>query len=201
MNLNNKIYDMYRLRESDQMKVHQGAATGVWEVDEKLLLLCAKLFSHKDEVSSIETGLGFSTAVFANFGWNHTAITPSQEEIQKFREWAGRHKIIKSRILDLRQNYSFVELPNLLNENKKFDLALIDGNHSLPHAIVDFFYISQMLNVGGYLIIDDINLYGPGVLHSYILEKRYWSLVESSGKWSVFNLNSECRIVDEDWET
>jgi hypothetical protein len=46
-------------------------------------------------------------------------------------------------------------MPDLVRQGKKFDLVFIDGWHTLDHAMVDAFYATRLLNVGGYLALDD----------------------------------------------
>lgn len=59
-------------------------------------------------------------------------------------------------------------LPRLLKEGKQFEFCLIDGMHTFDHALVDFFYINRMLEVGGLLILDDANLPSISKLTAHI---------------------------------
>ena len=58
----------------------------------------------------------------------------------------------------LHEEPSEICLPRMLGEGLKLDFALIDGFHSFDHALVDFFYINRMLEVGGIVVFDDIQL-------------------------------------------
>jgi len=49
-------------------------------------------------------------------------------------------------------------LPRLLQAGETFQFALIDGMHTFDHALVDFFFVNRMLEVGGILVMDDANL-------------------------------------------
>jgi predicted O-methyltransferase YrrM len=49
-------------------------------------------------------------------------------------------------------------LPRLLEQGQTFQFALIDGMHTFDHALVDFFYVNRMLEVGGIVVFDDANL-------------------------------------------
>jgi len=40
----------------------------------------------------------------------------------------------------------------------KLGAYLIDGFHTFDHALVDFFYVNKMLDVGGVVIFDDVNM-------------------------------------------
>jgi predicted O-methyltransferase YrrM len=52
---------------------------------------------------------------------------------------------------------SEVALPELYASGVTLDMAFIDGWHTFDHALIDFFYINKMLNVGGVVIFDDAN--------------------------------------------
>ena len=41
-------------------------------------------------------------------------------------------------------------------QGERIDFAFIDGAHTFDHALVDFFYIDRMLNVGGIVAFDDL---------------------------------------------
>lgn len=50
-------------------------------------------------------------------------------------------------------------LPKLLETNEgKFDFIFIDGWHTFDHTLLDLFYATRLLRVGGILAIDDINM-------------------------------------------
>ncbi len=65
---------------------------------------------------------------------------------------------------DFEDVYTFHEerseicLPELLKQGFRFDFALIDGNHTFDHTLIDFFYVNRMLEVGGIVIFDDIQM-------------------------------------------
>src|SRR5665647_3489404 len=44
---------------------------------------------------------------------------------------------------------SYLALPQILGTGCKIDFALIDGMHTFDFALVDFFYIDRLLNIGG----------------------------------------------------
>jgi len=53
------------------------------------------------------------------------------------------------------QELSDRALPVLINENKKYDLIFIDGNHVAPYVLMDSVMSWPLLKVGGYMIFDD----------------------------------------------
>lgn len=50
---------------------------------------------------------------------------------------------------------SEIALPDLLRRGQRLQFAFIDGWHSFDHALVDFFYINKMLDVGGVVVFHD----------------------------------------------
>jgi predicted O-methyltransferase YrrM len=50
---------------------------------------------------------------------------------------------------------SEIALPDLLRRGQRLQFAFIDGWHSFDHALIDFFYINKMLDVGGVVAFHD----------------------------------------------
>lgn len=49
-------------------------------------------------------------------------------------------------------------LPRLAAEREsQFDFVFIDGWHTFDHTMIDCFYATRLLGIGGYLVIDDAN--------------------------------------------
>lgn len=105
--------------------------------------------------STIEVGVGVSTVVFAASGAYHTAISPDPSEHERVRSYCRQIGVDDSRV-------SFVVglsdeiLPSLLTNERTLDVALIDGAHSFPFPVVDWYYVTRSLKVGGKLFMDDI---------------------------------------------
>ena len=54
---------------------------------------------------------------------------------------------------------SELALPELLSRGESsIDLIFIDGWHTFDHTLLDCFYATRLLRVGGYLLIDDVNI-------------------------------------------
>src|ERR1700733_1636049 len=70
----------------------------------------------------------------------------------------GVHNIVRAGygdVISLMEEKSEIALPKLLSEGTRVQAAIIDGMHTFDHALVDFFYINKMLDVGGIVIFDD----------------------------------------------
>lgn len=64
--------------------------------------------------------------------------------------FADRHTLI--------EDVSYLALPRLIEQAKKFDLAYIDGYHSFDYVLVDFFMIDLLLRVGGVVGFNDCGM-------------------------------------------
>lgn len=113
---------------------------------------------HTIEIGCAEgcSSLAIMGALRAHNG-KHTIVDPFQST---FWESKGINMLKK---FDF-NNYSLIEkgsefaLPALLEKGEKFDFAFIDGYHTFDHTLLDAFYLIKMLNVGGFLIIDDVQM-------------------------------------------
>jgi len=90
-------------------------------------------------------------------GAKHVIIDPYE-----LTEWhgIGLHNLEQAGL----SGYEFIDkpsefaLPALLESGQTFDFALIDGFHRFEHALLDFFYLDRLLNIGGLLVFDDARL-------------------------------------------
>lgn len=61
----------------------------------------------------------------------------------------------ESNKINIRQGLSNEILPQLISENRKYDLILIDGNHTAPFVLSDAIFSWYLLKENGFLIFDD----------------------------------------------
>lgn len=98
----------------------------------------------------------------------HIVVDPLQ-----FSEFAGIglkniERAGYSRFIDFLETPSELVLPHLLQAKTRVQVAIIDGFHTFDHALVDFFYINKMLDVGGVIIFDDVNMPAIARLISHV---------------------------------
>lgn len=121
---------------------------------------------------TLETGAGASTVVFAAAKSKHIAVSPAPAEHERIRSYCSEVGIDTSGV-EFVPDTSDVVLPRLTTA---LDVAFVDGNHSFPHPVVDFHYISRLLRVGGYLVLDDVPIPSVGVVHEFLLDDPSWQL-------------------------
>ncbi len=77
-------------------------------------------------------------------------------------------------LMSLVQLSDFVALPQLLKHGERFQFAFIDGLHVFDYGLLDAFYADLMLDVGGFLVFDDVNLKPiEKVVHFFKINRGY----------------------------
>ncbi|HMJ73524.1 MAG TPA: class I SAM-dependent methyltransferase [Solirubrobacterales bacterium] len=132
----------------------------------------ANLIVKQELTHALEIGtlFGFSTLFLADalqqtngyldtIDIRHRSRTWSNgQEIEDIHEVA--EKFVKEAGLDSRvafhAGHSNQVLARLVAENRSCDFALIDGSHKFEIALLDFIGVDRMLDVGGYVALDDI---------------------------------------------
>ena len=135
-------------------------------------------------MKSVETGLGISTALFAMRGCKHTCINPDVEETERLKNYCREMDISYSNV---------VFLPNTSDKvwfdlrGELWDFVLVDGCHGFPTPFIDWYFLSLGLKVGGYLLIDDTQLWTGQVLRDFLLTEDAWKLIPNlDAKTAVF---------------
>lgn len=145
------------------------------EVDEQEGELLERIVSQPDVSNTIEIGCANGISSMYICGALRSKESPSHTIIDPFQstDWhgVGVSNLERSGIdfFELIEEPSEFALPRLCQEGKKFDLALIDGNHTLDHTLVDFFFVNRLLNDGGYVLIDDLTFPGIKKVIRYVL--------------------------------
>lgn len=88
-------------------------------------------------------------------GSSHTIIDPFQST-----DWkrAGVHALERAGFSNFRliEERSETAMPALLKEGEgRYDFIFIDGWHTFDHVMVDCFYATRLLKVGGFMVMDD----------------------------------------------
>lgn len=154
----------------------EGAAIRSWVIRERA-------------ARTIEIGLGYGiSALFvcegllANGGpgVRHVVIDPHQDTRfarcgLQFLDDAGVAGLVEHHAEE-----SQITLPRLVSEGRRFDLAVIDGNHRFDAVFVDLFYLGRLLRPGGIAFVDDYHLPGVARAVSFFVTDLGWLLEEVS---------------------
>ena len=151
-----------------------------------------------DHPAVVETGSGASTVLFLMLGCRQvTSINPDPDIAARIEDDA-RARGLDTSPLRCIQGRSELELPRLRDEGQRFDVGLIDGNHGWPSVFVDFCYINAMLNDGGVLFIDDIQLYSCDELVHLLDAQPEFERVSLVGKLATFRKRTRAAFLP-DW--
>jgi predicted O-methyltransferase YrrM len=125
---------------------------------------------------TLETGLGYAVStLFIVEGLlengpdgRHVAADPYQRRgLSSHRtsyEGVGLRILDEAGVRDVVEFYeeeSQIVLPRLLAEGRRFDFAFLDGNHRFEGVFLDLIYSGRLLDEGGMIFVDDVQL--PGV--------------------------------------
>lgn len=148
--------------------------------------------------TTIETGCGFSTIVFALAGCRHTVISPVAAEHARIRQWGEAKGIDFGKVTFIAAKSEDV-LPSYRSD--PIQIALIDGWHAFPGPFLDWFFLSRHLAVGGLAVVDDVQLRACRILRDFLrAEKGRWALRECVARAEVFEKLTDDLFVG-DWNT
>jgi predicted O-methyltransferase YrrM len=107
------------------------------------------------------SSLHICSAIAGRDGAHHTIIDYCQTK--PGAPWQGVGIANLSRagfdFFELIEEGSEFALPELAKKNpERFDFIFIDGWHTFDHTLIDCFYATRLLRIGGYLVVDDANL-------------------------------------------
>jgi predicted O-methyltransferase YrrM len=138
---------------------------------------------------TIEIGLGYGiSALFVCEGLlangdptaSHVVIDPHQRT--RFAD-CGLQALDDACVGGLVEHHpeaSEIVLPRLLHEDRRFDLAFVDGNHRFDGIFVDLVYLGRLVRPGGILFLDDYHLPGVARAASFFVANLGWRLEEVS---------------------
>jgi hypothetical protein len=135
----------------------------------------------------IETGAGASTLLFCCLQPRDlVSIAPDEALGDRMLAEAEAREIATDRLRFLCER-SELALPRLVADGEHFDIALIDGSHSMVSVFVDFCYVNLMLSVGGSLLIDDVQLHSVGQLYLLLRQQEEFEYTALDGKLATFH--------------
>jgi predicted O-methyltransferase YrrM len=125
---------------------------------------------------------------------SHTIIDPGQRD-----EWhdIGRHHLRQCGydFFTLIEKPSEIALPSLLDRGERFQFAVIDGRHTFDHVLVDFFFVDRLIDVGGIILLDDLQLPGIRKVARYVAAYPNYQIVGTASQ-SVFPPSLKRRVAD-----
>jgi hypothetical protein len=124
--------------------------------------LCGTGINH-----SMETGSGKTTILFSHLSRDHRvfAVDGGTNSISAVRQ----SSLFNSRNVEFIEGPTQKTLP-LYDFQHKLQVAYLDGPHAYPFPDLEYFYVYPNLEVGGFLILDDIHIPTINNLFRFLLE-------------------------------
>ncbi|MEA5620801.1 class I SAM-dependent methyltransferase [Cronbergia sp. UHCC 0137] len=141
-------------------RIHQ--TTGISTINN--LVVISNLMNEMQATSTleIEMAYGASTLVFCAMHLNlnlkeseHIAIDPFQFIHYDDCGVINVQNAKLDRFLKIYYEHSCYVLPQLIKQDKKYDLIYIDGSHLFEDAFLDAYFALRLLRSGGVMLIDD----------------------------------------------
>src|SRR5215216_4531777 len=153
---------------------------------------------------TIEIGLGYGiSALFICEGLlsnghadaRHLALDPNQAG--RFGN-CGLQVLEEAGVAFLVEHHaeeSQIALPRFLAEERRFDLAFVDGNHRFDGVFLDLVYLGRLLRPGGIAVLDDYQLPAVARAVSFCVTNLGWTLEEVSAAddlhwWAVLRTSA-----------
>lgn len=138
----------------------------------------------KPDSLTMETGIGYSTLVFAERQSHHTVCFPAAEAEHNLKQYAQNINLSMDRV-SFQVGYSQITLPHLFSKldntfyRRGLDFSLIDGDHAWPIPAMDFYFISHMTKIGGYILFDDMQIRSVRMVTEFIEPSQHWQIIKS----------------------
>jgi predicted O-methyltransferase YrrM len=156
-------------------------------IDESCGNLLQNIIRKKRPQVGVEVGLAFGISTlyileaFKEVGAQKLiGMDPAQQD--DYWRGGGLRNIETAGYADLyefHENTSQQVLPELVKKEQRIDFAFIDGWHTFDHTLIDFFYIDQMLNVGGVVVFDDVGYPAIRRVCDFVLTNRDYEILDS----------------------
>jgi Methyltransferase domain len=125
-------------------------------------------------MTTLETGSGSSTIVFAARGSRHVAISPMAEEHERIRAYCEQEGIDVANVRFIAES-SETALARTW-QPEPLDIVLIDGSHVFPFPVLDWYFTAAHLRVGGAVLVDDAYQPSVSILARYLRNSSAWRL-------------------------
>jgi predicted O-methyltransferase YrrM len=115
--------------------------------------------------TTLETGAGYSTVLFAARSARHIALSYTADEIRLIAAWCAAHGQATAHVQHHAGRSQDI-LPTL--DLPALDCVLIDGDHAFPVPYMDWYHTADHLKPGGFLLNDDLHLRSCMVLDRFL---------------------------------
>jgi Methyltransferase domain len=126
----------------------------------------------RPEMTTLETGSGASSIVFAAAGSAHTVISPAADEHERIRSWCEENGMSTARVEFIAASSDTALVGSWTPE--PLDLVLVDGAHLFPFPVLDWFFTARHLRIGGRVVLDDAFLPSVNMVVRFLRASPSW---------------------------
>jgi hypothetical protein len=144
-----------------------------------------------------ETGCGGSTIVLSHASGYHTAFAIEGENrtitgLRNHPDLRGDHvHFVEGETRDTLRRHQF---------QGELDLVLLDGPHAYPMPQLEFAYLFPWLRIGGWLVIDDLQIPSVHELFRFLRHERSVELQEVAVRTAFFHRVAQSDAGPDGWE-
>jgi len=191
---NNKYSEIKKIL-SNRPKLHElKNELQDWGISEELAMYIVKESEGK---KTLEVGSGLSTIVFLLASDFHTCINPNKSDKERLLIELNKQKIDSNRLNFVNSKSEFF-CPKL---EDFYDVILIDGSHTFPWPIIDWYYSGMHLKKNGIMILDDVDWWPVGIVDSYMKNSSLWKFKFGNERFSCFEaLEQGEKLISHRWE-
>jgi Methyltransferase domain len=180
------------VQDNPQFHAHQGQLTSWAPHVDTLRFLFSQL---SPSMTTLETGCGQTTVVFAIAGTRHVSVMPSAEEAERVRQYCAAVGLVENVTFVLESSDIALARNGLVPD--ALDVVFIDGAHAFPAPVLDWHYTARKLRTGGLLGVDDYKMPSVRVLYDFLRHEDEWELLKISQNTVFFRKRGEPRdLVD-----
>jgi predicted O-methyltransferase YrrM len=150
------------MRENARQTIEIGLGYGI-----SALYICEGLVANRQAAARHVVIDPFQSSRFANCGLQALAA-------------AGL-----TRLIEHHSEKSHIVLPRFLSEDRRFDLAFVDGNHRFDGVFLDLYYLGLLVQRGGIIMLDDYDLPGIKRAVAFFVTNLSWTIEETAHDWVV----------------
>lgn len=156
---------------------------GAGTVSDATLRVMAELSSDEFQCTA-ETGTGRSTLLLSNLSKRHLVFTigdPWAESLARVQN----SPLLRSGVVTFTLGPTQATLP-LYDLPEQIDLVFIDGPHGFPFPELEYYFFYPRIRLGGFLIIDDIQIPSIRLMYRILRKDQMWDLIKISDNTAFF---------------
>lgn len=128
----------------------------------------------KGLTNALEIGLAYGASaacILSNPNVEHTGMDPFQKRYANLGLKNIEALGFKDRFI-FYEDYSHNVLPRLVEDERSYDFAFVDGGHRFDQVFLNFYYVDLLLEKGGYVLFHDSWMRGVQLVASFIKTNR-----------------------------